>query len=401
MNASNSTFTRRGFLRGSALAAGALLFATRGLNAMGEGLMRMRAQVPWHAGGGVQTTYNFCDICPWRCGIVVKSVNGRIYKIDGNPADPKSRGMLCARGQAGVSFQYDPDRLGRPLIRTGQRGEGKFREATWEEALDFSAQKMLQIKAEHGPESVAFFGHTSGEFWFTDYLSQAWGSPNSAKPSVTMCTAPREEAALITFGRTIGNHEPVDWENARCLVLMGTHIGEDARNTLMQDLANARANGARLIVIDPRFSSVAMKADHWLPIRPGTDTALLLAWMNVLITERLYDDQFVQKWTVGFEKLVEHVRRYTPEWAAPITDLPAERIRESARVLACTRPRSVIVPGRHVVWYGNDTQRMRAVYMVNALLGAYGRPGGIYFNKHPFIDDVPHPPFAAASGAGG
>ena len=368
---------------------------------MAGGLAKLGLPIPWYRKGQVRTTYNYCDICPWRCGVVVQSVNGRVYKIDGNPKDPKSRGMLCARGQAGVSFLYDPDRLKQPMIRTGERGEGKFKNATWEEALDYSASKLLKIKEQYGPEAVAFFGHTSGDFWFTDYLAQAFGSVNSAKPSVSMCTAPREEAALITFGRAIGNHEPVDWENTRCIVLIGTHIGEDARNTMMQDLANARARGAKLIVVDPRFSSAAMKADHWLPIKPGTDTALLLAWINILITEKLYDAEFIQKWTVGFDKLAEHVKTFTPEWAASITDLPAEKIRESAREMGRNRPQAVIVPGRHVVWYGNDTQRMRAVYIVNALLGAYGRPGGMYFNKTPFIDEIPHPPFAAASGAGG
>jgi thiosulfate reductase / polysulfide reductase chain A len=216
-----------------------------------------------------------------------------------------------------------------------------------------------------------------------------------------MCTAPREEASIITTGRSIGNHEPVDWDSTRCVVLIGTHIGEDARNTMMQDLANARANGAKLIVVDPRFSSAAMKADYWLPIKPGTDTALLLAWMNVLVTEKLYDAEFIQNWTQGFDKLVEHVKKFTPEWAAPICDLPADKIRATAREMGRNLPQAVIVPGRHVVWYGNDTQRMRAVYIVNALLGAYGRPGGMYFNKTPFLDEIPHPPFAATSGAGG
>lgn len=396
-----SQLTRRGFIKTSAIGAGALLLADRALRSLFDELVKLGVPVPWYRSGPIKTTYNYCDICPWRCGIVVKSVNGRVYKIDGNPLDPKSRGMLCARGQAGVSFNYDPDRLKQPMIRTGARGEGKFKNASWDEALDYSAQKMLAIKDQYGPESVAFFGHTSGDFWFTDYLSQAWGSPNSAKPSVSMCTTPREEAALITFGRTLGNHEPVDWENSRCLVLIGTHIGEDARNTMMQDLANARARGAKLVVVDPRYSSAAMKADYWLPIKPGTDTALLLAWINVLITENLVDKEFIGKWTSGFDKLVEHIKTFTPEWAADITDLPADKIRATARELGRNRPQSVIVPGRHTTWYGNDTQRMRAVYIINALLGAYGRPGGMYFNKSPFLDEIPHPPFAATSGAGG
>lgn len=401
MNSTKLKMTRRGFLKSSAFGAGALVLADRTIQTVANQLQKLGVTVPWYRKGKVKTTYNYCDVCPWRCGIIVQSVNGRVFKIDGNPKDPKSRGMLCARGQGGVSALYDPDRLKQPMIRTGQRGEGKFKTVTWEEALDYSAQQMKAIKEKYGPESVAFFGHTTGDFWFTDYLSQAFGSVNSAKPSVSMCTAPREEAAIITFGKSIGNHEPVDWDNTRCVVLLGTHIGEDARNTMMQDLANARANGARLVVVDPRYSSVAMKADFWLPIKPGTDTALLLAWINVLITEKLVDAEYIAKWTVGFEQLAAHVKAFTPEWAAPITDLSADKIRATAREMGRNRPQALIVPGRHTVWYGNDTQRMRAVYIINALLGALGRPGGQYLNKSPFLDEISHPPFAAASAAGG
>jgi thiosulfate reductase/polysulfide reductase chain A len=210
---------------------------------------------------------------------------------------------------------------------------------------------------------MAFLGHTNSDFWFVDHFAQSFGSPNAAKPSSSMCTSPREEASLITFGRAVGNHEPVDWDAARCLTLIGTHIGEDARNTTMQDLANAKARGAKLIVVDPRFSSVAMKADYWLPIKPGTDTALLLAWANVLIADNLIDRVYLDKWASGFDALANHVAPFTPEWAAPITDLPAALIRDTARAMGRERPQSVIVPGRHVVWYGNDTQRMRMVYI--------------------------------------
>lgn len=394
-----STLTRRRFLKGSAVAICGL--AT--VPAMSKQAAPVRRFVPrraWYQ-DGVKHTYNVCDMCPWRCGVVVSTVNGRVVKIDGNPKDPKSRGMLCARGQAGVSFVYDPDRLKQPMIRTGARGEGKFKNATWKEALDYTAERMAAIREQYGPEGIAFLGHTNGDFWFIDHFAQSFGSPNAAKPSTSLCTSPREEAALITFGRAIGNHEPVDWDAARCLVLIGTHIGEDARNTTMQDFANARARGAKVIVVDPRYSSVAMKADHWLPIKPGTDTALLLAWANVLITENLIDRDFIDAWTTGFDALSKHVATTTPEWAAAITDLPADLIRTTARVMGRERPQSVIVPGRHVAWYGNDTQRMRAVYIINALLGAYGREGGIYFSKSPFLEEHPHPPYAVVGGAGG
>lgn len=389
--------SRRSFLTSTAAAlagAGATGLLPAGALAAVNG-------APWYRRGDIVTTYNVCDLCPWRCGIVVQTVNGKVHKVDGNPLDPKSRGRLCARGQGGVSFMEDPDRLRAPMLRAGARGEGKFQEVTWEEALDHVADKITAIRGRSGPEALAIFGHTAGDFWLTDYFAQAWGTPNAAKPSSSLCLNPRDEAAKLTYGSAVGGHEPVDWDQLECVTLIGSHIGEDARNTLMQDFSSMWGRGGKAIVVDPRFSSVATKADHWLPIRPGTDTALLLAWMHVLITEERFDADYVSRWTTGFDRLSSHVAPMTPEWAAGITDLPADDIRATARLMAAHAPRAVIMPGRHTTWYGNDTQRMRAVYLVNALLGAYGREGGIYFNRTPFIDGYPHPPFAIAGASGG
>lgn len=401
MSKTRLQITRRNFLKSSLLGAAALSLSHFSLEPVVETLARLNIAVPWYKAGKIKTSYNYCDMCPWRCGIVVRSVNGRVYKVDGNPRDPKSRGRLCARGQASPSFMYDPDRLRAPMLRVGERGEGKFKEVTWTEALDYAAEKLRSIGQAYGPESVAIFGHTSGDFWFTDYFAQAWGTPNAAKPSASLCTSPREEAAMLTYGLPVGGHEPVDWEGINCITLIGSHIGEDARNTLMQDFIEAWARGAKVIVVDPRLSSAAAKADYWLPIKPGTDTALLLAWINVLISENRYDQAYVAEWATGLDRLAAHVNAFTPEWAAQITDLPAELIRETALVMADNLPRAAIVPGRHVTWYGNDTQRMRAIYIINALLGAYGREGGIYFNKSPYIEAYPHPPFAVTGSSGG
>lgn len=401
MTGTKLEITRRRFLKSSLFGAIALSLSSCSAEPVLEEFGRSNIPLPWYRRGEIKTSYTCCDMCPWRCGVIVTSVNGRVHKIDGNPADPKSRGKLCARGQAGPSFMYDPDRLRAPLIRSGQRGQGKFDEVTWRQALDYTAEKLHEIGRKHGPESVAIFGHTSGDFWFTDYFAQAWGTPNAAKPSSSLCTSPREEAAKLTYGLPVGGHEPVDWAGLNCMVLIGSHIGEDARNTVMQDFAHAWARGAKVIVVDPRFSNAAAKADYWLPIKPGTDTALLLAWMNVLIGEERYDKAFVAEWTTGFDKLAARVEAFTPEWAAGITELPVELIRETARVMADNLPQSAIIPGRHVTWYGNDTQRMRAVNIVNALLGACGREGGIYFNKSPYIEAYPHPPFAVTGSSGG
>jgi len=391
--------TRRQFLMtglaGTSLAGAAV---------MGSAQPALASSYPdpaWFTKGEVVSTYNFCDMCPWKCGVIVKSVNGQVIKIDGNPADPKSRGMLCARGQGGVSFMNDPDRLRSPMIRTGERGEGKFKEVTWEEALDYTAEKLLEIKDKYGQESLAIFGHTTGDTWWAEYFAQAWGTPNAAKPSTSICLSPREEASQLTFGIPVGGHEPMDWDEMQCITLIGSHIGEDSRNTVMQDFVSAQSRGAKVIVVDPRFSTAGARADHWLPIKPGTDTALLLAWINVIVTEERYDTAYLDEWANGLEELTAHVAEFTPEWAAPITDLTADQIRETARVMSERLPQAVIMPGRHTTWYGNDTQRMRAVFIINSLLGVYGRHGGMYFNKGVFLEDYPHPPFAVTGTAGG
>ncbi len=271
MGRANLQISRRNFLKATLASGGGLALAGHSLRtALAAGLEKVGLSPTWFYRGEIKQAYNCCSMCPWSCGIIASSVNGRVYKVDGNPADPKSRGMLCARGQGSVSFMYDPDRLQAPMLRTGERGEGKFKEVAWAEALDFAAQKLQAVAEQYGPESVAIFGHTAGDFWFTDYFAQAWGTPNAAKPSASLCTSPREEAAKLTYGLTVGGHEPIDWEGLQCLVLMGSHIGEDARNTVMQDFADAWARGAKVIVVDPRLSSAAAKADYWLPIKPGT-----------------------------------------------------------------------------------------------------------------------------------
>jgi thiosulfate reductase/polysulfide reductase chain A len=355
--------------------------------------------------GDVSKVYSYCENCFWKCGIEVSVAGGKIRKVDGYLRNPKSRGMLCPRGQGAPTQTYDPDRLKKPLIRVegSERGDGQYREASWDEALDYIAEKMFGIRDEYGTESVAFFGHGSGDKWFASYLPGAWASPNAAKPSVNLCTGPRETASQYTFGRGISGHEQIDWEETDYILLIGHHIGEDTHNTQLQDFSLATRRGAKVVTVDPRFSVAAAKSNDWLPIKPGTDTALLLAWMNVLITEELYDAAYVEQYTIGIEQLAEHVQPYTPEWAEEITDIPAATITRIAREMAEHAPRAVLPVGRHVVWYGNDTQRMRALYLVNVLLGNYGVEGGYYFCDAPSVDEYPHPdlPLAPASGGCG
>ncbi len=321
---------------------------------------------------------SFCELCFWKCGITATVEDGQVVKIDGHPEHPLSRGRLCPRGNGGTGALYDPDRLKTPLIRTGARGSERFREASWEEALNHVAERLQAVRRQYGPESLALFTHGHGGSFFS-HLVKALGSPNIAAPSYAQCRGPREVGFQLTFGSGIGSPENTDIANTRFLVLIGSHLGENMHNTQVQEFAEALRRGARLAVVDPRFSTAAGKADWYLPIRPGTDIALLMAWANVLVTEYLFDKDYVARYGSGFEQFRHAIAGNTPEWASPITELRAEQIRAVAREMARQKPNVLIHPGRHTTWYGDDTQRSRAIALVNALLGTWGRPGGFYF----------------------
>jgi thiosulfate reductase/polysulfide reductase chain A len=364
-------FTRREFIRIGAVAGG--VATASGLTTNWWSLQAHPLPDPRTDGDHVVPT--FCELCFWKCGVLAHVKNGRVTKIVGNPAHPLSKGRLCPRGEAATALLYDPDRLKTPLIRRAKRGQQVFEAVSWAAALDETTQQMETIKAKYGPEAFALFTHGWGGSWFTR-LMQAYGSPNVAAPSYAQCRGPREVGFSLTFGQGLGSPESIDIENAHCITLLGSHLGENMHNTQVQELATAIGRGAQLVVVDPRFSVAASKAKYWLPIKPGTDLALLLAWMNVIIAEKRYDADYVAKYAEGFDQLAKHVESKSPEWAYPITGIKPEVIRETARFIAAARPASLIHPGRHVTWYGDDTQRLRAVAILTALLGAWGRRGG-------------------------
>lgn len=350
------------------------------------------SELPNPGTDGDRVVPTFCELCFWKCGVLAHVKDGRVTKLQGNPIDPLSRGHLCPRGTAGTGLLYDPDRLKTPLIRTDNRGTQEFREATWDEALDLIAEKLLGIKQEYGPEAVALYSHGYGGSWMT-HLLKAWGSPNIAAPSYAQCRGPREVGFDLTFGQGVGSPERTDLRNSQCLVLIGSHLGENMHNTQVQDFAHALRNGADLIVLDPRYSVAASKATHWLPVKPGSDMAILLAWMNVLINEDLYDREYIENYAYGFDQLKQHVQQYTPEWAYPRTGIEPEVIRRTARMMGASKPATLVHPGRHVTWYGNDTQRSRAIAIVNALLGSWGRKGGFYIPSSVSIPAFPTPAY--------
>ena len=350
------------------------------------------AAKPLPGTGTVSTTPTICDMCFWKCAGNVYKEDGELWKITGNPDDLHSGGRLCTRGTGGPGAYLDPDRLKQPLMRVTIDGRQTFRETSWDVALDFIAEKMKSIAATAGPERMLMLNHGAGSSHFR-HLLRAYGSDSRAEPAFAQCRGPRDVGFRLTFGESANSPERTDMANAECIVLIGSHIGENLHNGQVQTLAEALNRGVSLITVDPRFSVPAGKSKYWLPIKPGTDMALLLAWMNVLITEELYDKDYIERYTTGFEQLARHVRDYTPEWVYLETGIKPDVIRQTAREMAKAAPATVVHPGRHAVWYGDDTQRSRAIAMLNALLGSWNRKGGFYIPEKVSLPNYPLPEY--------
>lgn len=388
---------RREFIRISLYGAGALVLGTSGCKMKNNGSSSPGSAGPGNSFvPGLSLTPTYCELCFWKCaGWVHKTPEGKIWKITGNDEDQNCNGRLCPRGTGGIGMYYDEDRLKTPLIRVEDRGKQVFREATWDEALEHIASKMKDISSKYGPESMALFTHGSGSSNFAT-LFKAYGTANIAEPSYAQCRGPRDEAFLATFGEEVYSPEITDIRDTKCLVLIGSHIGENMHNSQVQEMSDAIDKGATIITVDPRFSTAAGKSKFWLPVKPATDMALLLSWMHEIIYNEYYDKKYVEKYCTGFDRLKEHVKDFTPEWAYGITTLSPDLIKKTAKEMADASPAVIIHPGRHVTWYGDDTQRSRAIAILNALLGSWGRRGGFYRParvelKQPLLPPVPVP----------
>lgn len=384
--------SRRNFLKLSAITAGTL--------ALGQLLPPMVAQAAQESGminaSGNGFIPSMCEMCVWRCGLIAKVREGRVVKLDGNPVHPHSRGHLCVRGQSGLMNTYDPDRVLKPLIRVGKRGAGQFREASWDEALDLTASRMLRIKEQYGPEAMVFSStHNLSQVQFENLL-YGFGSPNYGTQR-SLCFNAMIVANLMTYGM----EEPgrIYDENLRYIILTGRNLMEAISTSETGELSDAIARGAKVVYLDPRFTKTAAKASEWLPIRPGTDLAFHLALLNVIISEGLYNADFVEQHTTGFDQLTQEVMAFTPEWAAPITEIPAETMRRIAQEFAAAAPHALAHNGWRTSNFVNSFQTQRAIAILNALVGnwnvtmkaAAGESSGA-------LGKPPQPPYPRISG---
>jgi anaerobic selenocysteine-containing dehydrogenase len=322
-----------------------------------------------------------CRGCHGVCQVLVHLKGDRVVKVTGDPDSPTSRGYLCPKGSAAPDLLYHPDRLIYPLRRVGDRGENKWKRVSWEEALSEMVEKFTLIKQESGAEFLAMGQGTGRPYTeWTGRFANAFGTPNFIGPA-HICYIPRVIASRLTLGRLpicdiygLGGKKPA------CILIWGCNITHSGAADGMCGgmLQRALKEAHKVIVVDPRRIGPAEGADHWLQLRPGTDGALALAMIHTIIAEDLFDHHFVDHYTIGFDKLVEHVRAFTPEWAEPITRIKASDIRAAARTYATHSP-ACLQWGNGMDMSICSFHTGRSLLILMGITGNIDRPGGNVF----------------------
>jgi anaerobic selenocysteine-containing dehydrogenase len=313
-----------------------------------------------------------CSICNpgSHCGVDAYVRNGRIIKVKGS-IEAHNAGTLCAKGAAGREYVYHPDRLKTPLIRTGKRGEGRFESASWEDAISLVSRRLNEIKTETGPESVIFYaGYPKWMRPFLKRLGHSFGSPNYASESSTCHTAVKL-AAILNYGEDASP----EVGRTKCLLVWSRNpfYSNPPRS---KGLLAAREKGLKIIEVGPLVTPLTRHADIHLRIRPGTSGALALALAHVIIEEGMFDREFVDRWTLGFDEYRKLASDFAPDAAENITGVPAELIVRAARLFAGTKPAAVMTGASPTVHHTNGLQNQRAISALIGLTGNFDIPGG-------------------------
>jgi len=327
-----------------------------------------------------------CPVCTIGCPVKVHIQDGQVVKITGD------RGArLCGRAVAAVDMHYHPDRVNYPLKRVGERGEGKWEQITWEQAMDEIAQKLDSIRTEFGPEAIALMGGGSNNP--NDYTAwrwaNLWGTPNIFWQGKN-CGEAEFLAECAIYGYiTMGGPIP---DTTKCAIIWGANPSAQNEGGLSA-YTKSKSTGMKLVVVDPRLSHSAREANIWVQLRPGTDGALALGMMNVIINEELYDKAFVEKWCLGFDELRSLVQKYPPDKAADITWVPKEQIIEVARLYATSKP-AFLSWGVACCHLGNGATLSAVVgkSFLRAITGNLDLRGGNTFYPNPeitaYLDEI-------------
>lgn len=326
-----------------------------------------------------------CRACHGGCGVLVHMKDGAIDKIEGDPDFPTNHGTICSKGLAFKQLVYHPDRLKYPLKRAGEKGEGKWERIGWEEAFDTIAHKLYHYKAEFGAESIVLGQGTSREFEsFLSRFANLLGTPNVMGAGY-MCYLSRVVAALSVCGKL----PIVDYEgNPQCVIVWGNNVvWNNADEYTGENLMRVLSQGSKLIVVDPRLTYLAGRADVWLQLRPGTDTALMLGMANAIIEEELYDQEFVAKYVHGWDDFSRRVKEYPLDRVEQITWVPQDKIREAARLFARTKP-AAIQWGVAIEQSINCIDNDRTLIYLVALTGNLDARGGNVFYTPPKAQNI-------------
>lgn len=315
-----------------------------------------------------------CLQCVAVCSTINYVEDGRIVKIEGNPYGPNNRGRVCAKGQAGFNQVYDPDRILYPMKRVGKRGEGKWKRISWDEAIKDIASKMNKVYMSGHPEDFMFHYGRSRIKGAVNNFMHALSSKTKGNHT-SICEVGKWTGQEISVGK---HYDINDVENSRFILNMGANLFEahTSHSYIAQRLIDGMMKGTKLVTVDVRLSNTAAKSDEWIPIMPGTDSAVILAMANVIMQEGLYDETFIFKWTnVTVDELKQHLEPYTPQWAEKESTVPAERIRRLAIEFATTKP-STLVTYRGFVGHYNGTHSEFAAKMLDAICGNMMVKGG-------------------------
>ncbi len=326
-------------------------------------------------------TRTVCTGCHQRCGAIVYSQGDDIIRIEGDKDNPISRGAFCGSGITQRFIHSDKRRVTKPLKRVGERGEGKFEEISWDEALDMLADNVKRIRSEYGPESIIVAQGTSRTTndW-GERLKGTIGTKGWNLAPLHVCLIPNIMPHALTLGA--GQMQGADVANAQTVVLWG--ISPIVMLSEVKEmLRNRDQTGAKIICIDPRFNDLAAESDLFLQVRPGSDGALALGLMHVIIKEKLYDPDFIDRWTYGFDELAKMVEEWTPEKTAEVTWVPAEKIIEAAHLMASNKPTTFYPMLGPSCMHSNAIQSGRALACLVGLIGCIDEPGGFVFVPGP------------------
>ena len=334
-----------------------------------------------------------CRGCHGVCGVLLHIKNGKLVKVTGDPDSPVSRGYLCVKGKSAPELLYHPDRLKYPLKRAGNRGENKWQRISWNEAFNIVCDKLNNAKRDFGAESIVGARGTGRPYYvmFHRFLN-CLGTPNRLG-FAHLCYGPRLTASAMTCGELpICDYYGFGSIKPKLVLIWGSNLPEvgAADGMCSFQLTQTLKDGAKLIVVDPRMTMLAARANYWLQIRPGADAALALGMIHVIIKEKLYDDRFVEKWTTGFDELAKKVDEYPPEIVSQITWIPADLITSAARSYATTHP-ACLQWGVGIDQGVNSFQTIRALLILSGITGNIDVPGGDTFWVPPSGVVMPSP----------